>query len=148
MFVDCWPAITWSVVDYFRKPKKGYFTLQKVFSPLYMILTPPREEFSRGSDFFGDIAVVNDYHREFKHAEYHIQIKTPFGKIFFEKKRPIDIPPDDVKVICPFGRFGVIRFPADAELGEWKICGTIKHKGKVIAKNEETFQLLSGSVNK
>ena len=24
MFVDDWPSITWSVLDYYRRPKRGY----------------------------------------------------------------------------------------------------------------------------
>ena len=28
MFIDCWPSITWSVVDYFGKKKKGFYALR------------------------------------------------------------------------------------------------------------------------
>lgn len=142
MFMDCWPSITWSVVDYFRKPKKGYFTLQKVYSPFYMILTPPREEFSQGSNFFGDFAIINDLHKEFKKAVYRWWVETPSGKIFFQRKGTIDIPADGVKTIYPFIPMEVVRFPMNAETGTWKIKGTIKHGGKIIAENEETFQLV------
>lgn len=30
MFVDDWPSITWSVLDYYRRPKRGYTTLAEV----------------------------------------------------------------------------------------------------------------------
>ena len=145
MFVDPWPSITWSVVDYFRKPKRGYFTLQKVYSPVYMLLTPPRDEFSQGSGFFGDFTVINDLHREFKKAEYRWWVETPSGKVFFEKKGTIDIPADSVKTIYPFVPMEVVSFPKDAEVGEWKIRGTIKHRGKIITENEETFKVVPKS---
>jgi beta-mannosidase len=32
-FNDCWPGISWSVVDYYGSPKKAYFTIQKNYKP-------------------------------------------------------------------------------------------------------------------
>jgi beta-mannosidase len=34
MFVDCWPSITWSVVDYYRQPKLGYSILKDICQPV------------------------------------------------------------------------------------------------------------------
>src|SRR4029077_5630416 len=34
MFVDDWPSITWSVLDYYRRPKLGYAALQASMQPL------------------------------------------------------------------------------------------------------------------
>ena len=33
MFVDDWPSVTWSVVDYYRRPKRGYLTLSASMQP-------------------------------------------------------------------------------------------------------------------
>ncbi len=33
MFVDNWPSVTWSVVDYYRRPKRGYTTLAEAMQP-------------------------------------------------------------------------------------------------------------------
>jgi beta-mannosidase len=33
MFVDDWPSVTWSVVDYYRRPKRGYTTLGDAMQP-------------------------------------------------------------------------------------------------------------------
>jgi beta-mannosidase len=33
MFVDDWPSVTWSVVDYYRRPKRGYTTLSESMQP-------------------------------------------------------------------------------------------------------------------
>ena len=147
MFIDPWPAITWSVVDYFRRPKMGYFMLQKIYSPVYMILTPHRDEFSQGSGFFGDFTILNDLHRWFRKAKYRWWVETPSGEIFLERKGTIDIPPDSVKTISPLAPMEVVLFPKDAETGIWKVKGWIKHGKKLIAKNEETFRMLSRPKN-
>lgn len=37
MFVDPWPAITWSVLDYWRRPKEGYLALKNAMQPILPI---------------------------------------------------------------------------------------------------------------
>ena len=29
---DCWPGPSWSIIDYYQRPKKGYFTVKKAFA--------------------------------------------------------------------------------------------------------------------
>lgn len=31
---DCWPTISWSIVDYFLRPKPAYYTVKRVLRPL------------------------------------------------------------------------------------------------------------------
>jgi beta-mannosidase len=33
-FVDCWPAVTWSVVSYGRQPKPGFAAMQRAYQPV------------------------------------------------------------------------------------------------------------------
>jgi beta-mannosidase len=42
MFRDCWPAITWSVVDYYGGLKEGYEALRQAFRPIHVIMDWPR----------------------------------------------------------------------------------------------------------
>lgn len=37
---DCWPAISWSVVDYLGQPKAAYYAVKKAFSPNMVLLEP------------------------------------------------------------------------------------------------------------
>ncbi|MEM2878485.1 MAG: glycoside hydrolase family 2 TIM barrel-domain containing protein [Candidatus Hadarchaeales archaeon] len=142
MFVDPWPAITWSVVDYYRRPKKAYFTLKKVYSPIYIMLTPPREEFSRGAGFFGEFTVINDLHAEFDGASYRWWVESPSGKVLFEKEGRIDIPADGVRTVYPLRPMEVIPIPPNAETGQWKVKAVIRHRGRTIAENEDTFRVV------
>jgi len=41
-FTDCWPAVTWSVVDYARTPKPAYFALARAMEPVQVFLDVPR----------------------------------------------------------------------------------------------------------
>ena len=33
MFDDIWPTGTWSVIDYYLKPKAAYYTLKREYAP-------------------------------------------------------------------------------------------------------------------
>ncbi|HEY4003194.1 MAG TPA: glycoside hydrolase family 2 TIM barrel-domain containing protein [Candidatus Xenobia bacterium] len=64
MFVDDWPSITWSVVDYYRKPKKGYLALQTAMQPVL-----PSIEYSVDKpDDPVTLWVVNDRHQAYRGA--------------------------------------------------------------------------------
>ena len=42
MFMDCWPSVTWSVVSYERRPKRGYSALQLAYQPVLVGAIVPR----------------------------------------------------------------------------------------------------------
>jgi len=58
-FVDCWPAITWSIVDYWRNPKPAYATVKAAFEPLHAMIEWPGEH-TAGAPFRRRLFVVND----------------------------------------------------------------------------------------
>ncbi len=59
-FNDCWPAITWSVVDYERQRKPGFHALRQSMAPLQILLDYPDECFA-GQDNAPTVWVVNDF---------------------------------------------------------------------------------------
>ena len=63
-FNDCWPAVTWAVVDYARQPKQGYYALQQAFAPLHVMLiwNAPLAA-TPGAAWQAEIIVVNDLPR-------------------------------------------------------------------------------------
>jgi beta-mannosidase len=65
-FNDCWPAITWSVVDYYREPKAGFYALQRAMAPLQALLEL-EEEIVAGVETKAVAWLVNDFPREFTH---------------------------------------------------------------------------------
>jgi beta-mannosidase len=65
MFIDCWPSITWSVVDYYEKKKAGYYVLQKCFQPLYVLISVRQKKYFAGKKLNIDYWIVNDLHKTF-----------------------------------------------------------------------------------
>jgi beta-mannosidase len=59
MFRDCWPAITWSVVDYYGGLKEGYAALKQAFRPVHVLMDWPRALIA-GRPMKHRVFVVND----------------------------------------------------------------------------------------
>lgn len=74
MFVDSWPSITWSVVDYFRKKKKGFYQLKESFQPLYISVRLRQDIFLPGKDLQHDIWIINDLHKSFSGLKLEIKL--------------------------------------------------------------------------
>jgi beta-mannosidase len=58
-FNDCWPAITWSVVDYERNPKLGYEALRRAMAPVQCLADLPYR-FAVGTAVAFGVYLVND----------------------------------------------------------------------------------------
>lgn len=86
MFVDDWPSVTWSVLDYYRKPKEGYNALknsmQLVLPSVSYQIDDPRQPVS--------LFVVNDRHSAIPGATVSWTIGTKI------QHKMLDIPADAV----------------------------------------------------
>jgi beta-mannosidase len=94
MFLDDWPSITWSVLDYYRRPKRGYAALASAMQPVLPSIA------YRVDDPNGPIAVwvVNDRFDAYPKA----QIKWRIGAGAVEV-RTIDVPADGVIEVADLG---------------------------------------------
>jgi beta-mannosidase len=103
MFVDDWPSITWSVVDYYRRPKRGYTTLADSMQP-----TLPSVEYA--IDHPGapiTLWVVNDRFEAFPKARLTWTIG---GR---EQSQAVDVPADGVIKVVAIGNGTAIAAGTD-----------------------------------
>ncbi|HEX9075250.1 MAG TPA: glycoside hydrolase family 2 TIM barrel-domain containing protein [Anaerolineae bacterium] len=72
LFTDGWPAITWSVLDYARRPKAGYRALAEASRPAhvcvdigegYTVESGFRLTYAQGTRFKAGLYIVNDDYR-------------------------------------------------------------------------------------
>jgi beta-mannosidase len=76
-FVDCWPSITWALVEYDRTPKPAYFALRRSMAPVQAFI-----DFDRIADGAGwlarlPITVVNDTSSTWTAARLSCRITPP-----------------------------------------------------------------------
>ena len=82
VFNDCWPAITWSVIDYYRRRKKGYYALKQAFNPIHVMMDWPKIKGEMPATVFSKkVYVVNDYQREYLSLEVKWKISDPDNKL-------------------------------------------------------------------
>jgi beta-mannosidase len=153
MFVDCWPSITWSVVDYFRKPKEGYRALQTASQPLLPVWRAHVTQYNRGdilnwgNSFLSSLNMVNDFPYAFKGLKVEARVVNPKGKVLFREARTCDIAADSVS--SPFDakqRFAHMKgftVPEKALFGVYQVQIRVwDKKGKPVARNEQEFTVV------
>jgi beta-mannosidase len=59
-FHDPNPAVQWSVIDYWRVPKRSYYHMQRAFHPQYVFTLMNRSAYAVGEEIGVPIYVVND----------------------------------------------------------------------------------------
>lgn len=144
MFMDCWPAITWSVVDYWRRPKLGYEALRRAYQPVLPSIRLFTEEVGQGMGLRYDVYVLNDLHREFPGAVLKHRVLGPDGGVVFDDEGAIDVPADG---LARHRRFhpdapGWIA-PADAAPGRYVIeVELAAASGETIATNALEFRVV------
>jgi beta-mannosidase len=108
MFVDGWPSITSSVLDYYRRPKLGYAALrdsmQRLLPSIEYTIHEPNGPVS--------LWIVNDHLTPFGKARLKWKITDPKGGTPAVQSRMVDIPPDAVIKVTDLG--GLPRVGAGA----------------------------------
>jgi beta-mannosidase len=105
-FVDCWPAVTWSVVSYGRQPKPGFAAMQRAYQPVLITGDLDQSIWSHGDPHTGapiglgiamKLWVVNDRHESIKAATYEARLRGNGQDLLVGKaEEPADLPADDV----------------------------------------------------
>lgn len=82
MFVDCWPSITWSVVDYYLEKKKAYHTLKEAYSPLLLSVDLRQDQYFQGAKLNFNLWIINDLHQDFTECSIMLYINNKeIGKV-------------------------------------------------------------------
>jgi beta-mannosidase len=115
MFSDCWPSITWSVVDYFGKKKKGFYALKEAFNPVSISVEPFQTRFFVQGKLLTDVWIINDLYKNFRDCELRISV----GNILIKKMNKINIEENGIYFI-DHKRINV-SFPAELKSGRHKI---------------------------
>ena len=88
LFADCFPAITWSVLDYYRLPKAAYHELKAAFAPThvcclfegdYTLLGHREINYRRGAVVRPRLWLVNDDYRVSGVAMLTWRVEPAFG---------------------------------------------------------------------
>lgn len=145
MFMDCWPAITWSVVDYWRRPKQGYEALQRAYQPVLPSIRLFQEDVPQGGGLRYDVYVLNDLHREFPGAVLKHRVRGPDARPLFEGERALDVPADGlVRLGAAYGEPPTWVASRDAPPGGYTLeVELVGADGRTIAANAAAFRVVA-----
>ncbi len=82
-FNDCWPAISWSVIDYYGAPKRAYAELTRLYSPVLASFDYPLQPRRAGDIVRGELWLVNDLLSSFQNAELSAYLN---GEVIFTRR--------------------------------------------------------------
>jgi len=85
-FNDCWPVISWSVLDYFQRPKAAWYFARRFFAPLLISLERDGDDIC--------CAVVNDSMEEVR-GEIVLEVRDSIGDSVEKHRHPITLRPNE-----------------------------------------------------
>jgi beta-mannosidase len=93
MFTDSQPGVSWSIIDYWRSPKRCYFDYQKSLSPQYAFCLTPVDSYKARKSYRLPIYVINDA-LEAKPCSVHVGILDGEGRMVYEKEHTLTLEAD------------------------------------------------------
>jgi beta-mannosidase len=121
-FNEPWPAISWAIVDYWRRPKLAYHRLKDFYDPVLVGLTFPPARYRPGDILQAEAWAVNDGLEALDGCRLQVELD---GVPIYEDR--VTLPPDSVRVV------GTLRHQFHAEPRE---LGLVLRRGdRLIARN-------------
>ncbi|HWQ15565.1 MAG TPA: glycoside hydrolase family 2 TIM barrel-domain containing protein [Roseiflexaceae bacterium] len=93
MFHDPNPGVSWSVLDYWRVPKRSYHALRLAFSPQYIFTLLAKDQYQVGAPIDLPIYAVNDAHSDAP-AATAARLLDPSGAELARVERVLSLPAD------------------------------------------------------
>lgn len=138
-FVDCWSSVTWSVVSYDRKPKMGYYALQRAYQPVLIGADLNRVVFGRRGNRPDEPPgvhlvpwVVNDEHRKIEEVTYEVRLQGSGGVAVVGSGRvSAPLPADSVTELPEID----CHAPQELPPGRYELFLTLKEGNQTLSEN-------------
>ncbi|MFA0752762.1 MAG: hypothetical protein IMHGJWDQ_000524 [Candidatus Fervidibacter sp.] len=106
---DCWTVVSWSVLDYFARPKAGYYFVKRSFAPILVALLPNDSP---------TVWVVNDTLKPIS-GRVIVRVQDLWGKAIWERSEEIQCLPNTAQCVFSISlptEFDSLRHFIGAEL--------------------------------
>lgn len=124
-FTDPWPAITWAVLDYWRKPKPSFDVLRRAMQPVLPTFGLPLYV-DAGKTALTTLLVVNDLAEAFPGAKMEWKVENETSRIV-SGEWTVDVPANQVSaskpVSLPFKQPGNYRVSVQIHAVDGKLLG-------------------------
>jgi len=93
---DAWPAISWSVIDYYGVPKRAYYAMKRAYSPVLASFDYDLKTRKAGELVSGNLWIINDLRSSFHNAQLSASLN---GKEIFSQR--VNVEPDSAALLAP-----------------------------------------------
>jgi len=132
-FHDPNPAVQWSIIDYWRVPKRSYYHMQRAFHPQYVFTLLENDHYRVGEEIAVPIYIVNDSQESYDQVAINAEVFNAEGQVTtrasFESQLGADSQAELVRLLHL--RFG--------EPGERRLLLRLEYEDQVF---ENEYQLL------
>lgn len=138
MFIDCWPSITWSVIDYFGVKKKAFEVLKQSYQPVYLSIKVRQQKYFSGDKLNIDMWLINDTYLTYKNACVKIRLDNEI----LWKMENILISEDSI-IKYDWEKINIV-IPENLCIGEYVLSFLItdEPEGKEISFNKVKIEIL------
>jgi len=130
-----WPAISWSVIDYYGVPKLAYHKLKEIYSPVLVSLKYELRRYDAGEIVPIEVWIVNDFLHAFEDCRLDVHIDDDGEKLMNLSFDVGAISPDSSQQYFQFG----LKLPNRTN---WLLRATLRSGAKVLTTNSYDFNLL------
>jgi beta-mannosidase len=132
-----WPAISWSLVDYFRVPKRGYALVRRLYTPVLISLDHPVRVYQPGDRFCPNVWLINDSADAFQRCWLQVDLVDHSGSVLLAWEGESDLPPLSAQVVARFCWTIPPSRPG-------KVRARVGHQDRVLSENEYDLTACDG----
>lgn len=124
-----WPAISWALVDFYRRPKAAYATVKRLMNPVLVSLEYPLRHYRAGDELAIGIWVVNDLPLALIGCQVEVVLWAGPGQAVARHTLDVDVAADSA------AEAGRARWTLPAG-HDWRLTCRLLREGQVLAANE------------
>jgi beta-mannosidase len=121
---DCWPVLSWSVLDYYGFGKAGYYYVRRAYAPMLA-------SFKAIPEGGVELWITNDTLSEVE-DEVVVRLATFAGEVIWEKDFHIRVAANDSRPVR--------RWPRDRVQGRPDLYLSVRSAGQLFAPNRHFFE--------
>ncbi len=124
-----WPAISWALLDFYRRPKPAYETVRRLFSPLLISLDYPLKRYRAGDELRAEVWLLNDHHQAVANCQVEVRLYDGADQVVANATRALEVAADSAVVV---DRVCWLLPPGDG----WRVTCRLLQGGRELAANE------------
>jgi beta-mannosidase len=100
---DCWPVLSWSLIDYYGFGKAGYFYTRRVYAAVLASFKPR-------ADGGVELWITNDTRAPLADT-VHVQLGTFDGQVIWAEQRAVAVPANSSQAVCCWEAGAILARP-------------------------------------